>query len=86
MPIIPRRAGFPWYKIPENIFLAFEKFIYLCRPSTHMEALAQLVRASDCGSEGRGFEPHMPPSFKVPYGTFFIIHTLVYCYLYRLYT
>jgi hypothetical protein len=21
-------------------------------------AIAQLVRASDCGSEGRGFEPH----------------------------
>ncbi len=28
-----------------------------------MEALAQQVRASDCGSEGRGFEPHMPPIF-----------------------
>ena len=24
-------------------------------------AVAQLVRASDCGSEGRGFEPHIPP-------------------------
>ena len=23
--------------------------------------IAQLVRASDCGSEGRGFEPHWPP-------------------------
>ena len=23
--------------------------------------LAQLVRASDCGSEGRGFEPRIPP-------------------------
>jgi len=23
-----------------------------------MEAIAQLVRASDCGSEGRGFETH----------------------------
>jgi hypothetical protein len=22
------------------------------------EVIAQLVRASDCGSEGRGFEPH----------------------------
>ncbi len=27
-----------------------------------MEAVAQLVRASDCGSEGRGFETHQPPS------------------------
>ena len=26
--------------------------------------LAQLVRASDCGSEGRGFEPHTPPFTK----------------------
>ncbi len=23
-----------------------------------MVVIAQLVRASDCGSEGRGFEPH----------------------------
>ena len=26
-----------------------------------MVDVAQLVRASDCGSEGRGFEPHPPP-------------------------
>ena len=26
-----------------------------------MVDVAQLVRASDCGSEGRGFEPHYPP-------------------------
>ena len=26
-----------------------------------MVVVAQLVRASDCGSEGRGFEPHHPP-------------------------
>ena len=26
-----------------------------------MEGVAQLVRASDCGSEGRGFEPHLSP-------------------------
>ena len=26
-----------------------------------MEVVAQLVRASDCGSEGRGFEPHQSP-------------------------
>ena len=29
-----------------------------------MVVLAQLVRASDCGSEGRGFEPHTPPFYK----------------------
>ncbi len=26
-----------------------------------MVGVAQLVRASGCGSEGRGFEPHLPP-------------------------
>ena len=26
--------------------------------------VAQLVRASDCDSEGRGFEPHHPPQIK----------------------
>lgn len=26
--------------------------------------VAQLVRASDCGSEGRGFEPHHPPRLR----------------------
>ena len=38
--------------------------------------VAQLVRASDCGSEGRGFEPHHPPSFKAWYlYRAFFIHT-----------
>ncbi len=27
-----------------------------------MVGIAQLVSASDCGSEGRGFESHYPPS------------------------
>lgn len=26
-----------------------------------MVGIAQLVRVSDCDSEGRGFEPHFPP-------------------------
>ncbi len=29
-----------------------------------MEVVAQLVRASDCGSEGRGFETHHPPKVQ----------------------
>lgn len=28
-----------------------------------MVAVAQLVRAPDCGSGGRGFETHLPPFF-----------------------
>ena len=31
-----------------------------------MVVVAQLVRASDCDSEGRGFEPHHPPK-KFPH-------------------
>ena len=31
------------------------------RKEVDMVDVAQLVRASDCGSEGRGFEPHLPP-------------------------
>ena len=29
-----------------------------------MVAVVQLVRASDCGSECRGFESHLPPQEK----------------------
>ena len=31
-----------------------------------MVVVAQLVRALDCGSRGRGFEPHLPP-IEVPF-------------------
>ncbi len=31
-----------------------------------MVRLAQLVRASDCGSEGRGFDPHTSPQKEIP--------------------
>ena len=30
-------------------------------PDAKTVVVAQLVRASDCGSEGRGFEPRFPP-------------------------
>ena len=29
--------------------------------SSYMVGVVQLVRAPDCGSGGRGFEPHLPP-------------------------
>lgn len=37
-----------------------------------MVVVAQLVRASDCDSEGRGFEPHHPPLICPPFGGFFL--------------
>lgn len=30
-----------------------------------MVGIAQLVRASVCGTEGRGFEPHWPPEWGI---------------------
>ena len=38
-----------------------KKTIPLHSLNQNMVGLAQLVRASDCGSEGHGFEPHIPP-------------------------
>ena len=42
------------------------KMLYLCsvfpQKRNLMVDLAQLVRVPDCGSVGRGFESHIPPS------------------------
>ena len=43
--------------------LDFEKFVYLCGPHNTVPVV-QLVRASDCGSECRGFESHQAPDDK----------------------
>ena len=37
-----------------------------------MVDVAQLVRAADCGSVGRGFEPHLPPKRIFKRKSFFI--------------
>ena len=34
------------------------------RETEQMVGVAQLVRVPDCGSEGRGFESHLPPQAK----------------------
>ena len=34
------------------------------RETEQMVGVAQLVRVPDCGSEGRGFESHLPPQTK----------------------
>ena len=48
------------------LFLCYIKdYSYLCtafEKCTNMVAVVQLVRASDCGSECRGFESHLPPA------------------------
>ena len=49
--------------------IAFFLVLYSAKSSifvaTIMEVVAQLVRASVCGTEGRGFETRLPPK-KVP--------------------
>ncbi len=59
-----------WYALHRNnscgVFLKFRGILLLecqnqisLRP--YLVAIAQLVRVTDCGSVGRGFEPHWPP-------------------------
>lgn len=52
--------------------------------SHKMVAIAQLVRVSDCDSEGRGFEPHWLPKTS-PFGRFFYVSYCLYIYI-NLYT
>ena len=61
----------------QNTFWAEALIIYFCR-RLKMVAIAQLVRASDCGSEGRGFEPHWLPQKTKTSATrrFFYFHTI----------
>ena len=40
-----------------------KKRITFALQNRKMVRVAQLVRASDCGSEGRGFETHSSPPF-----------------------
>ena len=65
------------------ISVKFGKFtkIYIIFAPVKMVDVAQLVRASDCGSEGRGFEPHLPPGkvsalpgMQIPAGFIFVPH------------
>ena len=48
-----------------------------------MVVVAQLVRASVCGTEGRGFEPHLPPKRMEPdeecHPAFFVFPTSWKC-------
>jgi hypothetical protein len=49
----------------------FKRNYYIC--ATKMEVVAQLVRASVCGTEGRGFETRLPPILKrlIKFGLFY---------------
>lgn len=42
--------------------LIFKKIKYYICPRKNTVVVVQLVRTSDCGSEGRGFKSHHPPN------------------------
>jgi hypothetical protein len=42
-------------------FVAGDRTLKTCDQEKHMVDVAQLVRAPDCGSGGRGFDPHHSP-------------------------
>ena len=52
----------------DKIFVPFSlwetKLVLSLQRKSKMVDVAQLVRASDCGSEGRRFEPGLPPAEK----------------------
>ena len=48
------------------MFGSSEENSYLCTRKINMVPVVQLVRASDCGSECRGFESHRAPSKANP--------------------
>ncbi len=56
------------------------KVIYL---RAQMVVVAQLVRAPDCGSGGRGFESHLPPFFiknALLFGRAFVVYLfIIFC-------
>ena len=57
------RVSYQYFNFFVNTF-KFKNKILLLHHQINMVVLAQLVRASDCGSEGRGFEPHIPPQIN----------------------
>lgn len=56
----------------------FRKNVVFLQPISRewkqMVGVAQLVRVPDCGSEGRGFESHLPPKTRE------VLESLFFCF------
>ena len=52
-------SNWPEYEKIKLKFCDIDFLTLFCIPET--VDVVQSVRTSDCGSEGRGFEPHLPP-------------------------
>ena len=50
-----------WTELLLSVPSPFWRAIFKAFSKLNMVDIAQLVSASDCGSEGRGFESHYPP-------------------------
>ena len=78
MACLHRRQG------KQTNFAKREKYITFAirseRTPDCMVDVAQLVRVTDCGSEGRGFESHLPPSKVSEKETFFVYLLLIRMY------
>lgn len=61
LPFNPINKGLMEQKKKEDKTKANKCLFFLLLPSDKMEGVAQLVRASVCGTEGRGFETHRSP-------------------------
>lgn len=44
-----------------NFFLLFSVIMHIINHIQVCGGISSVGRASDCGSEGRGFDPHIPP-------------------------
>ena len=66
------------YKFANRIINIKKKY-YLCT-TLKMVVVAQLVRASDCGSEGRRFESGLPPKPRTSGVFYFVLFHHQNCY------
>ena len=67
-----------WFSV--SFFLIFSPILIECaknivslHPKINMVVVAQLVRASDCGSEGRGFETRLSPQKRFRNESLFLL-------------
>ena len=59
--ITPLYHTFPKMSMVKTYIEIFNHFMYNKNIFNNMVGLAQMVRASDCGPEGRRFDPDIPP-------------------------
>ena len=60
--VLPQKKGYERMFCRKKVNFVFEGNAKYISFAALTVVVAQLVRALDCGSRGRGFEPHHPPS------------------------